>query len=181
MAFLGFKKLPWRKGGLIVSAYLITIVALQFGDVLHFSFPLLTIILVSILAQRSTVLIYSFSLGLFQEMASPFPVLTVFIATVAVALGVRTISREIISPRTLYGAMALSSIGVLIFEVMLLIVAYLLSSLKNGWLPVITMLYLQFVLWRILETAIATTLIIFMLQRISPRGRGITMGPIVCT
>lgn len=156
----------------VIAAILIFATHAAFLSRLTLNLPITSVALLTLLTPRLAAWRWALIIGVLYELASPYPFLTVFLATLFAFVAAQRINQTYISHRTVLGAATLCIVTLFTFELGIFLAAYLTQFFSPGWVPILNFNYLIFVLSR---TALSVTLgmfVLILLRHFSSRTRG---------
>lgn len=134
-------------------------------------------ILLLLLASPRVAFLFTLIAGLVLETISPFPTGTYFAAILTAFLILRILVRNVVSHRTLWGALITAVTGVILLQILLFVFAWLGSRISSGWVPTLHQGYWTFLFWRTAMTALLTATVILIAKQLSPQIRGVLIEP----
>lgn len=154
-------------------SFLAGIIALAMFGRLNFDAALAIAALSLFFASPSTSFFWAFGVGLAYAQVSPVSPLAYLLVFAAAYACMRAITGRYVSHRSFAGVIGVSCAGVFLFEALFYVAVKLSGSAHAFWAPEVNWFYVRFVLYRAIATAAATGIIYFLLQRFSPRLRGV--------
>lgn len=145
-------------------------------DGIEFAWPLLIVLMLSLLTTRRTVVLVALFLGLFFEIISPFSPFAYTFALLTTMYAIQIGMHYYISHRTLAGAFFVGLIGQIIFSLAIAGFSRLGGLISAGWIPEFGRLFAINLIWQGLYMAIVTTGLVALIRRASPSARGVMIS-----
>lgn len=163
-------------GIVIALAILFSIFSIALFGRVSFSFPLLSILLLSFLVTKGAVIIWTAVVGLSFEMVSPYPAFTYLFSLLATVIILRICMHYYLSHRTILSAAVAGVLGMVIFAISLQALSRVSGFFTDGWIPAFDRSFALALAEQTVVMALGLAIVLAAVRHFSPGLRGVIIN-----